>query len=84
MEEIIIKILDYGLTGGALIVLGYVLIQQMKVLSKLEATVASNTEISRSILRTIEKVSESIEDSKFVDEKVLKAMQECKETHKKK
>ncbi len=84
MEEIIKTIADYGLTGGALLILGYVLVQQMKVLSKLEATVASNTEVSRSILRIIEKVASSIEDSKRVDEKVLRAMDDCKEYHKKK
>lgn len=48
MDDILKILLDYGLTGGSLAVLSYVVLQQMKLLSKMEERMArSEVKIDR-------------------------------------
>jgi|GEM_PF-4397621 cell division protein FtsL len=66
MEEILKLILDYGLTGAALIVLAYVVLQQMKILQEqgkimqaFQETLTENTEATRELTAVVSELKKN-------------------------
>ncbi len=84
METIIQKFLDYGLTGGVLVVLCYLLLYQMKSAQKWADTIAANTEATRAQTALLKELMGEIRESKEVSEKVLDVMDNCHNHIKKK
>jgi hypothetical protein len=82
MEEILKIILDYGLTGGALVVLCFVIIQQQKqavkqteILSRMEERMARSEELQRQII-------DDIKTFRSVSEHMVSAVEYCKSKNK--
>jgi len=71
MEEILKIILDYGLTGGCLVTMSWVIVQQMTLLNKIEERMSRQEEIQRQTL-------EEIRDVKDMRAEMLTAVEYCK------
>lgn len=77
MESIIQKILDYGPSSVALVVMCYLLIQYMKASQKWADTVAANTEATRAQTEVLREMMIELREAKEVSEKVLETMGNC-------
>jgi hypothetical protein len=73
MEEIIKTIGDVGLGAGAIACLIVVVLKQMDLIKAMNANIAANTEVTKSLT---EKIQQSIE----VDRRVVESIEYCK-TH---
>lgn len=77
MEQILVKMLDYGPTTGALVFLGYLLLQNQKSSQKWSDTIAANTEATRTQTEVLKEIMEAIRESKTINAQVLHAIDGC-------
>lgn len=72
--DIIKVILDYGLTGGALIVLAYVILQQMKMMQTFQKAIIENTAATNKNTDVIMRMRER-------ESEMINAVQYCKQAN---
>jgi hypothetical protein len=78
VEEIVKVILDYGIAGGALVVLSYVNVQQMKLMYKMEERQTRVEELSRINSDKIDLVVDKVDKSFRLNEAAVDSINQCR------